>query len=155
MVEDRTCLLSAPKVRVTAVLIEKGHILLIEQRVTGSRNWSLPGGALEAGETIGQCLCREVREETGLEVAPERLLYICDRIEESQIVHITFLVKRVGGRLTLGAEPEPTAQPIHDVQMVLLERLMAYGFSSRFVELARAGFPEAGSYQGLVESIGL
>ena len=41
-----------PKVRVGAVLIEDGQILLVEQMVTGSRSWSLPGGTLELGESI-------------------------------------------------------------------------------------------------------
>ena len=59
-----------PKVRATGILIEDGCILLVEQAVTPSlsRRWSLPGGGVEAGETLAKCLVREVREETGLEV---------------------------------------------------------------------------------------
>jgi len=36
--------------------------------------WGLPGGIMEPGESLSQCLIREVREETGLEVQPTRLI---------------------------------------------------------------------------------
>ena len=38
--------------------------------------WGLPGGALELQETLPECAAREVREETGLEVEPARLVGI-------------------------------------------------------------------------------
>lgn len=147
-----------PKVRATAVLVEDGNLLLVEQRVTQSlkRTWSLPGGTLEFGESLEMCFIREVQEETGLHVAVERLLYVCDRItDEQHIVHITFAVKRIGGCLRAGSEPEPGANPIHSVRMVPLTALVDYGFSERFASLAVQGFPNAGSYQGPVENIGL
>ena len=147
-----------PKVRATAVLIEDGGILLVEQNVGASvqRTWSLPGGTLEFGESLETCLIREMREETGLDVAIERLLYVCDRIADGQhVIHITFAVKRIGGCLHTGFEPEPGANPIHSVRMVPLTTLAEYGFSERFITLAMQGFPNAGSYQGAVENIGL
>jgi 8-oxo-dGTP pyrophosphatase MutT (NUDIX family) len=56
------------KVRVTGILVENKRILLLEQKVTDSRQWSLPGGALEVGETMEQCMIREMKEETGLDI---------------------------------------------------------------------------------------
>ncbi len=144
------------KVRATAVLIEKGCILLVEQHVSAVRGWSLPGGTLEAGETLETCIVREMEEETGLRVAVDKLLYICDRIGEGRhVVHITFAVRQVGGTLRLGCEPEPAANPIHSVKMVSLVSLAEYGFSQRFCELARKGFPGSGTYAGLISNIGL
>jgi ADP-ribose pyrophosphatase YjhB (NUDIX family) len=97
-----------------------------------------------------------MREETGLDVAIERLLYVCDRIADGQhAVHITFAVKRIGGCLHTGTEPEPGANPIHSVSMVPLTVLAEYDFSERFITLAMQGFPNAGTYQGAVENIGL
>ncbi|MFX1254925.1 MAG: NUDIX hydrolase [Promethearchaeota archaeon] len=147
-----------PKVRVSIVLIENQKILLIEQQVSEfqDRQWSLPGGTLELGETLEECALREMREETGLEILLGKLLYVCDRIENTfHVVHLTFIATRVRGTLQLGKEPEPTTYPIKSVQMVPLSLLEKYGFSERFCELIKDGFPESGTYQGSVTNIGL
>jgi 8-oxo-dGTP pyrophosphatase MutT (NUDIX family) len=47
------------------VVNQAGQILLIKR--TDNSNWSLPGGAMDLGETIGQTAVRETREETGIE----------------------------------------------------------------------------------------
>ena len=86
----------------------------------------------------------------------DRLLYVCDRIQdEAHVVHVTFLVKRVGGTLTIGVEPEPDANPITDVRMVPLSSLCDFGYTERFRDLALEGFPGSGAYRGLIENIGL
>lgn len=147
-----------PKVRATTVLIEDGCILLVEQQVTESlnRKWSLPGGTVEMGETLEECVIRETKEETGLDIAVDKLLYVCDRIVDNRhVIHITFAVKRLGGDLRRGAEPELGANPIRSVKMVPLALLGKYGFSERFCELAAAGFPGSEAYQGSVTNIGL
>jgi len=51
---------------------ESGEILW--QRRADFGWWGLPGGILEAGETLRECIVREVREETGLSVAPMRMI---------------------------------------------------------------------------------
>ncbi len=50
---------------------DEGRILLGHRRDIDW--WNLPGGGMEAGETVDEALCREVREETGLEVEVEQL----------------------------------------------------------------------------------
>ncbi len=52
----------------------EGRILL--QRRSDFAWWGLPGGVLERGEGLEDCLVREVREETGLHAVPERLVGI-------------------------------------------------------------------------------
>src|SRR3954451_21992346 len=49
----------------TIVTNEHGAILLI--RRTDSGNWSLPGGAINLGETVRDAAVRETREETGVQ----------------------------------------------------------------------------------------
>lgn len=59
-------------VSVAAVVTnDDGQVLVIKRRDNGA--WQLPGGVLELGETIEDGLRREVREETGIDVQPERL----------------------------------------------------------------------------------
>jgi ADP-ribose pyrophosphatase YjhB (NUDIX family) len=143
-------------VRVTGVVIEDGRILLLNQDTDTGRSWSLPGGKVEEGETLSSALVREMREETGLNVEPGRLLYVCDHLpgNGTHVVHLTFEASRVGGivgEVTAGAD----TRPIRSVEFVKLTDLPSLGFSERFGELAMAGFPGAGSYMGAKAAIGL
>jgi 8-oxo-dGTP diphosphatase len=53
----------------------QGRLLLIKRGHEPSAGlWSLPGGRIEPGETDAEALVREMLEETGLKVAPGRLL---------------------------------------------------------------------------------
>jgi ADP-ribose pyrophosphatase YjhB (NUDIX family) len=141
------------RVRVTGVVIEDGRILLLNQDTGTGRAWSLPGGKLEAGETLAEALVREMREETGLDVEPGRLLYVCDHVP-AEVVHITFEARRAGG--TLGdIEAGADTTPIRGMEFVPVPKLPELGFSERFTELVTAGFPGAGSYMGPKSAIGL
>ncbi len=51
-----------PYVRVSAVIIDRGKILLIKRRK--DKFFCLPGGRVELGETIENALKREILEET-------------------------------------------------------------------------------------------
>jgi ADP-ribose pyrophosphatase YjhB (NUDIX family) len=62
-------------VRYQAAVIQDGFILLVKQRgENGYQWWNVPGGGLEAGETEEQCVIREVKEETNLDVRIDHLL---------------------------------------------------------------------------------
>ncbi|BEL05685.1 NUDIX hydrolase [Actinoplanes sichuanensis] len=137
----------------TGICIEDGRILVLNQETGGPRTWSLPGGKVEAGETLSQALVREMREETGVEVETGRLLYLCDNTA-GQVVHITFEVRRVGGEIgaVLGGAD---TRPIRGVEFVELDKLARLGFSDTFVRLCQSGFPGAGSYMGAKANIGL
>jgi len=138
--------------RVTGICIEDGQILLLNQDTDGPRSWSLPGGKVEDGETLAQALIREMAEETGLAVEVGRLLYLCDHVS-AHVVHITFEVRRTGG--AMGAVAGKDSRPIRGVQFVKLTDLPQLGFSDRFVQLCRSGFPGVGSYMGPKSAIGL
>ena len=143
-------------VRVTGVVTEEDRILLLNQDTDTGRSWSLPGGKVEEGEPLATALVREMREETGLDVEPGRLLYVCDHLpgNGTHVVHLTFEARRTGG--TVGAVTEGAdTRPIRGVEFVKLADLPALGFSERFGELAMAGFPGAGSYMGPKANIGL
>ena len=62
-------------------MIAEGKVLLIRRgRPPFAGAWSLPGGALETGETLAEGARREIREETGLTVRPVEMLATLDRI---------------------------------------------------------------------------
>jgi 8-oxo-dGTP diphosphatase len=68
--------------------------------------WSLPGGALEVGETLIEGVRREVLEETGLEVEPAAMIEVLDRIAHDaegkvryHYVLIDYLCRVTGGEL--------------------------------------------------------
>lgn len=93
----------------TAAVIrdQAGRVLLI--RRGDGRGWSLPGGFVEPGERIADAVVREVREETGLEVEPTRLVgvysdpaFTCITYPNGDQVHFvstTFECRVVGGQL--------------------------------------------------------
>ena len=60
--------------------------------------WNLPGGGMEAGETVDEALCREVREETGLEVEVEQLAGVYSKPQKQEVV-LTFRCRTIGGML--------------------------------------------------------
>jgi ADP-ribose pyrophosphatase YjhB (NUDIX family) len=138
---------------VTGIVVEDGRILLLNQDADAGRSWSLPGGKLEDDETLAGALVREMKEETGLDVEPGRLLYVCDHLP-AQVVHMTFEARRTGGTVgDIAAGADTT--PIRGVEFVPVPKLPALGFSDRFAELVTAGFPGAGSYMGPKSAIGL
>ncbi|HEY3122340.1 MAG TPA: NUDIX domain-containing protein, partial [Vicinamibacteria bacterium] len=63
------------------VLIREGRVLLIRRGKEPLRGrWMIPGGTVEAGETLEAALVREIEEETGLIVKPREVLTVVDRI---------------------------------------------------------------------------
>ena len=142
-------------IRITGILIEENQILLVRQKLSEKRSWSLPGGRLERGETISEGMIREMKEETGLDVEIIRMLYLCDvETSANTVLHISFLLKRSGGKIQL-PNNEFDENPIGDVRFVPVTELEHYGFSEKFIDIINAGFPGAGNYMGDKVNIGL
>jgi mutator protein MutT len=70
-----------PSVCVGAVAIDDGRLLLVRRRNDpGQGTWSVPGGRVEAGETVQEAVVRELAEETGIEGVCMGLIGVAERI---------------------------------------------------------------------------
>ncbi|HEX2916882.1 MAG TPA: NUDIX domain-containing protein, partial [Edaphobacter sp.] len=81
----------APIVGVAAVVLHQSHVLLIRRgREPLLGAWSLPGGALELGETTAEGIVREVFEETGVHIKPVEIVATLDRIVRDEEERVRF-----------------------------------------------------------------
>ena len=84
-------------VSVAAVITDDhGRALLIQRR--DNHTWEPPGGVLELSESIENGLRRETREETGLDIEPDRLTGVYKNMARG-IVALVFRCKVTGGKL--------------------------------------------------------
>ncbi|MEU4555322.1 NUDIX domain-containing protein [Micromonospora violae] len=96
-----------------AAIVTDQHGRVLLQRRTDSGNWSLPGGAMDIGETLQQCAVREVKEETGLDIEitgllgiytdPHHVIAFPDG-EVRQEFTVTYLARVVGGTIAVSDE---------------------------------------------------
>lgn len=99
-----------PVVGVGALIFQRDRILMAQRGKEPLKGWwSLPGGALETGESLKDGVCREVREETGLSVEPRAVCEVFERImrdehgaAEYHFVLIDYICRVTGGTLQAG-----------------------------------------------------
>jgi ADP-ribose pyrophosphatase len=73
-----------PQAAVGAVVFRAGAVLLVKRgRMPGKGLWAVPGGRVEAGETLADAVRREVLEETGIVIDPGEPIYAFDYIERA------------------------------------------------------------------------
>jgi len=93
------------------LVMRRGRVLLGRRRGShGEGYYAAPGGHIEFGESFEQAARREVREETGLEIADLKLLsvgnYVFKRDDgERHYIDVDFICEAPGGEPQL-AEPE-------------------------------------------------
>jgi len=134
-----------PFVGVGAVVLRDGRVLLVKRgREPLAGEWSLPGGAVELGETLEASVVRELQEETGLDVEVGPVIEVFDRIThdaggrvEYHYVLVDYLCWPTGGEL------QP-ASDVDDAIFVAPEDLRLYALTAkahaviaRALELAR------------------
>jgi 8-oxo-dGTP diphosphatase len=134
-----------PVLGVGALIFNRGKILLVERGKEPMKGyWSLPGGALETGETLEEGIIREVREETGLEVKPVKVLEIFERIirdahgaAEYHYVLIDYVCRITGGSLRAADDASRAA-------WVPRQQLSRYEITTGTLPVIEKGFRERG-----------
>ncbi len=116
------------RVRVCGILKEKNKILLLRHDSIGSEGylWIPPGGGVDFGESLEECLRREFLEETNLVVEIGRYLFTHEFIgSKYHAIEIFFEVVRKSGKLKLGTDPElaPNNQILKEAKFFSNEEL--------------------------------
>ncbi len=111
-------------IRVYGILMDNSkRILLSDEYIRGNFFTKFPGGGLELGEGTKECLIREFKEETGLDVTIGEHIYTTDYYQQSafnssqQIIAIYYFAKSVdpihldSKSTPFDFSPEQTADP--------------------------------------------
>jgi 8-oxo-dGTP diphosphatase len=130
-----------PFLAVSAAIVRDGKVLVVRRARNPALNlYTLPGGAVETGETLHQAVRREVREETALEVEPvalagHREVIVRDaqgRIERHFVI-LCFAARWLAGEPVLNEE-------LDDARWLVPAQLAALRTTEGLAEIVAAAF---------------
>lgn len=105
------------KHRISAgAIVEDGGRVLLVRHVRPERYdfWVAPGGGVHDNEELEVTVVREVREESGLDVEPLKLIYIEELLDpDTRHCKFWFTARLLGGTLST-SHPEATSEFIVD-----------------------------------------
>src|SRR5262249_35732108 len=133
-----------PIVGVGAVVVDGARVLLVRRGNEPLKGeWSLPGGAVEIGETLEVAIAREVKEETGLAIDVGPMVDVLDRIRfdaDGRIlyhyVRLDFVCRPIGGALRCGTDAA-------DVKWASVMELTQYGLADTTMSVIRKALDRA------------
>ena len=107
----------APIVGVGGVIVRDRRAVIVRRAHEPRQGeWSLPGGRVELGETLVDAVRREMKEETGLDVAVGPIVEVFDRVDraaEGRVLHhfviIDYVCAPIGGTVQAGDDAEAVA----------------------------------------------
>ena len=113
------------RVRACGICWSGDRLLMVNHRgITDTNFWAPPGGGVEFGESIEDCLIKEFLEETGLIITPGRFIFGCEFIQSPiHSIELFYDIQIAGGRLRTGEDPE--IQIIEDVKFMSQEEITA------------------------------
>jgi mutator protein MutT len=103
-----------PIVGVGAIVLDGDRVLLVKRAHEPLKGeWSVPGGAVDVGETLEEAIRREVREETCLDIEVGPIVDVLDRIRydpdgrvKFHYVLVDFVCRPVSGTLQCASDAE-------------------------------------------------
>lgn len=123
------------KIGVAVIRDEKGKILIdrrLEEGLLGGM-WEFPGGKIEPGETIQDCIKREIKEELGIDIAVEdHLITINHAYTHFKITLNVYYCRHLAG--------EPQTIECQEIRWVTLDEIDKFPFpkaNTRIIEALR------------------
>ena len=130
------------RVRVCGICVQSGKVLLINHSGMNESGefWSPPGGGLEFGESIEDCLKREFLEETNTVISVGKFLTVREFLKPPiHAIELYYEVKIESGNIKKGFDPEMDYQIIKDIQWLSFEDVLGKEegrFAGVLVEIA-------------------
>ena len=138
-----------PRIRVSALLRWNDRLLLCRQEKGGREYWLLPGGGVNAGESLTDALHRELREECGIvdEIPVEGPVALVDSISPKRalsakhVVHIIFAGDLTGRSLEAVTSQDVAVRGHRLFSTAELEEIVVHPPIQRFLERWQPGDP--------------
>jgi 8-oxo-dGTP diphosphatase len=108
-----------PRLTADGIVISDSKILLVRRKFDPFEGrYALPGGFVEYGERVDECVIREVKEETGLRVSIDRLLGVYsapNRDPRGHTVTLVYVLNLEGGTLSDSEETKAEWMPLKGI----------------------------------------
>lgn len=130
-----------PILGVGALIFDGDSILLVERGNEPLKGyWSLPGGAVEAGERLEEAIRREVREETGLEIEAVSMFEIFERIIRDEQGHAEYHYVLIDYVCRAASGAAAAASDVSRVAWVAQHQLSSYRLTEGTLQVIERAF---------------
>ena len=135
---------ATPKVDVRGAAFQDGRVLMVREISDGK--WTLPGGWADVNQTAGECVVREIAEESGFTARALKLAAVYDYQKRNPSPHIDsiykmfFICEIVGGAASASNETSEVAFfPRHELPPLSLGRTTAAQIDRMFEHREQLG----------------
>ena len=114
-----------PKVAAVAIVVDGDGLVMVKRGVEPEYGkWAFPSGYVDRGEVVEAAAVREVKEETGLDVALDRLIGVYS-LDGYAVVLVVYSAHIIGGAVAIGHDAL-------DVRTFLLDDLPSLPFPNDY-----------------------